>query len=1039
MSEKMWGDEPFWGLGYDWDPDWVLTDRQIELRETLISLCEKEMRANAKRSDDELLFPRRNLELLGEHGFLALTVPEEYGGLGENHVAFAMACETIARYGCASTAMCYVMHMGAVAALMLRPTPEIVDKYIRPLNSGLIGTLSYSDPETGSHFWYPVSSRAERLNGGYRINKKASWTTSGGFADFYVLQTTSPDFKGYDDLSVFVVDKEFCEAQPSLWDALGLRGNQSGAISFTDVEIPGTQIVGPEGDGATSNDEAVDPWFLIGSSSVWNGLALGAVDIAKRHTTRKRHVDVGMRVADYPTIQDYVGQAVMETNASRLFVYSVAQAFDKATDNNTKLLEPGELARGNFLHWAWQIKFVAAQNTAHVVDKMLHACGGSGYKRDMELERYLRDAKAGWVMGPTNEVLRQFVGKAVLLGFESLDYWNQSYNRRAVENEVKKLDAAAQARARGAAARRGRRGGGEGAREGVVVAVAGRPRLLVPGLLPRDPGRETYRVRAGRRRRRSPSGRTTGSRSATSRAASARIVAGLAGPDDVVELFGPESPPGAEETFRADRDAVVRVAAPGGLAGRRGRHPRLRPAARDRPREACPRRPRAGAAGAARRAAARLPGRPRLGARVRGQGRRVHPGDRRAGPPVLRLPRLQRAEAAGGQGARPRRDRHALADGQRLPRRRASTRSSSTTTSSRSSRSCATPSAATTRSASPAPPSTTRTWATSATSTARTTSTRSCCRTRSSRARAGRRSTSSSTPRFDAHNQYLVDEPWSRPGDYVLLRATTDLVCLSSACPDDIDPANAWNPTEVHVRVYPATERFSAAIAHRVTPDAEPKLTKETGFHEKTSALTSRFTEYNGYWLPTSYDNLGAVAEYWACREHAAVMDLSPLRKFEILGPDAEALLQATMTRDIRRLADGQVVYTAMCNETGGMLDDGTVFRIAPDNFRFVGGAEYDGVWLREQAERLGLRVWVKESTDDLHNIAVQGPASREILSTLVWTPPAQTPFAELKWFRFSVGRLGGPQGLPLIASRTGYSGELGYELFCHPKDAPAL
>ena len=130
---------------------------------------------------------------------------------------------------------------------------------------------------------------------------------------------------------------------------------------------------------------------------------------------------------------------------------------------------------------------------------------------------------------------------------------------------------------------------------------------------------------------------------------------------------------------------------------------------------------------------------------------------------------------------------------------------------------------------------------------------------------------------FDAHNLYILDEPWSRPGDYVLLRATTDLVCLSSACPDDIDAANAWNPTEVHVRVYPAKERFSAAIAHRVTPDAEPKLTKETAFGERTRALTGRFTEYNGYWLPTSYDNLGAVAEYWACREHAAIMDLSPL------------------------------------------------------------------------------------------------------------------------------------------------------------------
>jgi alkylation response protein AidB-like acyl-CoA dehydrogenase len=443
MADKMWGDEPFWGLGYEWDPNWVLTDKQKELRELLISLCEQEMRANAKRSDDELLYPRRNLELLGEHGFLGLTVPEEYGGLGENHVAFAMTCETIARYGCASTAMCYVMHIGAVSAIMYRPTPALLDKYIRPLREGKIGTLSYSDPETGSHFWYPVSSGAEKSNGGYKVRKKASWTTSAGFADFYVVQTTSPDFTGYDDLSVFVVDQADVVSQPSLWDAMGLRGNQSGPLEVPNVQIPGDQIIGPEGDGAASNDEIVDPFFLIGSSSVWNGIALGAIDIAKRHTTRKRHVDVGLRVADYPTIQDYVGEAVMDTNASRMFVYSVAQAMDKATADNTVVLKEGETARADFLHWAWQIKFGAAKNVAHVVDKMLHACGGSGYKRDMEMERYLRDAKAGWVMGPTNEVLRQFVGKAVLLGFESLDYWNQSYNRRAVENEVKKLDAQA--------------------------------------------------------------------------------------------------------------------------------------------------------------------------------------------------------------------------------------------------------------------------------------------------------------------------------------------------------------------------------------------------------------------------------------------------------------------------------------------------------------------------------------------------------------------------------------------------------------------
>src|SRR5260221_413275 len=141
---------------------------------------------------------------------------------------------------------------------------------------------------------------------------------------------------------------------------------------------------------------------------------------------------------------------------------------------------------------------------------------------------------------------------------------------------------------------------------------------------------------------------------------------------------------------------------------------------------------------------------------------------------------------------------------------------------------------------------------------------------------------------FNEANQLFFDEPWSRPGDYVLLRAMTDLVCASSACPDDIDPANAWNPTDAHVPVYPAERRFSMAIAHRVPPDAEPKLTRQTAFGPRWSALTRRTTEYRGYWLPTSFDNRGAIDEYWACREGAGVMDLSPLRKFEVGGPDAE-------------------------------------------------------------------------------------------------------------------------------------------------------
>ena len=292
---------------------------------------------------------------------------------------------------------------------------------------------------------------------------------------------------------------------------------------------------------------------------------------------------------------------------------------------------------------------------------------------------------------------------------------------------------------------------------------------------------------------------------------------------------------------------------------------------------------------------------------------------------------------------------------------------------------------------------------------------------------------------IDEHNQLHLDEPWSRPGDFVLLSALSDLVCVSSACPDDIDAANAWNPTDIHVRVYPPEERFRRSIGYRKHPESDAAMTKETGFHSRTSALTRDFVEYNGYWLPNSFTNHGAIDEYWACREKAIIMDLSALRKVEVLGPDAENLLQFCLTRNVRRLAVGQVVYSALCYETGTMIDDGTLLRLGDNNFRWIGGSDHDADWLRGKAASLGLEVRVKTSTDQIHNVSVQGPRSREILADVVWTPPTQPSISELGWFRFAIARIGDFEGVPVIVSRTGYTGELGYELWCHPKDAVAV
>jgi alkylation response protein AidB-like acyl-CoA dehydrogenase len=103
-------------------------------------------------------------------------------------------------------------------------------------------------------------------------------------------------------------------------------------MQVEDAILPAAGMVGPLGDGPKSNDECVDPFFLICSSSCWNGISLATIDIAKNHTTRKTHHDVGMRVADYPTIQDYVGEAIMDTNASRALAFQMAGALDGLTN-----------------------------------------------------------------------------------------------------------------------------------------------------------------------------------------------------------------------------------------------------------------------------------------------------------------------------------------------------------------------------------------------------------------------------------------------------------------------------------------------------------------------------------------------------------------------------------------------------------------------------------------------------------------------------------------------------------------------------------
>ena len=293
---------------------------------------------------------------------------------------------------------------------------------------------------------------------------------------------------------------------------------------------------------------------------------------------------------------------------------------------------------------------------------------------------------------------------------------------------------------------------------------------------------------------------------------------------------------------------------------------------------------------------------------------------------------------------------------------------------------------------------------------------------------------------MDAENNQLAsDEAWSRAGDFVAMEALTDLVCVSTACPDDVDPINGWNPTDIHVRIYEPNQSIQHAVAFRNQPDEPLRMTRQSPFHSRTSKLTKTFAVAQDVWLPSHYEATGAIAEYWACKEAATLQDMSSLRKYDIMGPDAEELLQICMTRNIGKLAEHRGLYTLICDERGQVIDDGTLFRLEANVYRWCCGSENSALHLREEAEKRGLRVWIKSLTEQMANLALQGPKSRQILEDLVFIQPTRPALENVKWFGFTHARIKDRFGPLFMLTRTGFTGELGYEIFCDADNAEAI
>jgi len=206
-------------------------------------------------------------------------------------------------------------------------------------------------------------------------------------------------------------------------------------------------------------------------------------------------------------------------------------------------------------------------------------------------------------------------------------------------------------------------------------------------------------------------------------------------------------------------------------------------------------------------------------------------------------------------------------------------------------------------------------------------------------------------------------------------------------------------------------------------------MLKTTPFHPRVAPLCAShaWRRWAGHVVASVY-GLTHEREYHAIRGAAALIDVSPLYKYLVHGPDAARLLDRVVPRDVARSGVGQVLYTPWCDAAGKVLDDGTIARLDEDRFRMT-SADPGLRWLQDNA--LGLEVAIEDVSDSVAALALQGPTSRAILQDL-----CDADLAGLRYFRVTPARL---RGVPVTISRTGYTGDLGYEIWLDAGDALAV
>lgn len=360
----------------------------------LEKICTEIIGPDASAVDRDGAFPERGVKALGKAGLLGAVSAPEVGGLG---LGFRGAATIVSRLAqeCGSTAMVACMHFSGTAVLEAFGPREIREA---AANGSHLSTLAFSEAGSRSHFWAPVST-ATHDNGQVTLNARKSWITSASRATAYVW-SSQPLTPGAGLSTLWLVPAKTSGIQvQGAFDGLGLRGNDSSPVAADNVRVPASAMLGEDGKGFDIMMSAVLPMFNVLSAACSVGIMESAVQRTAQHASGSRYAHLGSSLADLPTIRNYVARMRVKADMARTLLDDTISALEGS--------RPDTMLR------VLSCKAAAGEAAIDVVETAMRVCGGAAFRKDVAVERSFRDAHAAGVMGPTTDVLYDFIGKAV--------------------------------------------------------------------------------------------------------------------------------------------------------------------------------------------------------------------------------------------------------------------------------------------------------------------------------------------------------------------------------------------------------------------------------------------------------------------------------------------------------------------------------------------------------------------------------------------------------------------------------------------------